>query len=79
MIKKKTCLLINIAIPDYSNFSTKETEKPRKYKDLEMDVRRMWKVRIKIVPIIIGALGKIKKGLDQNLQLLPGQNCKVLG
>jgi len=31
----------------------------------------MWKVRIKIVPVINGALGKIKKGLDQNLQLLP--------
>jgi hypothetical protein len=26
----------------------------------------------KIVPIIIGALGTIKKGLDQNLQLLQG-------
>ena len=32
----------------------------------------MWKVRIKIVPVMIGALGIIKKGLDQKLQLLPG-------
>jgi len=32
----------------------------------------MWKVRTKILPVIIGALGTIKKGLDQNLQLLPG-------
>jgi len=32
----------------------------------------MWKVRIKIVPVIIGALGTIKMGLDQNLQSLPG-------
>jgi hypothetical protein len=32
----------------------------------------MWKVRTKIVPVIIAALGTIKKGLDQNLQLLPG-------
>ena len=31
----------------------------------------MWKVRTKIVSVIIGALGTIKKGLDQNLQLLP--------
>jgi len=41
-------------------------------KDLEIKVRRMWKARIKIVPVINGALGTIKKGLDQNLQLLPG-------
>jgi len=29
-------------------------------------------VRAKIVQIITEALGRIKKGLDQNLQLLPG-------
>jgi hypothetical protein len=32
----------------------------------------MWKVRTKTVPVITGALGTIKRGLDQNLQLLPG-------
>jgi hypothetical protein len=32
----------------------------------------MWKVGTKIVPIITGALGTIKKGLDQKLQLLLG-------
>jgi len=32
----------------------------------------MWKVRTEIVPVIIGALRTIKKGLDQNLQLLAG-------
>jgi len=29
-------------------------------------------VRTKIVPVVTGTLGTIKKGLDQNLQLLPG-------
>jgi hypothetical protein len=32
----------------------------------------VWKVRIKIVPVVIGALRTIKKGFEQNLQLLPG-------
>ena len=32
----------------------------------------MWTVRTKIVPVITGALGAIKKGIDQKLQLLPG-------
>ena len=35
-------------------------------------VSRMWNVRTKIVPVIIGALGTIRKGLDQDLQSLPG-------
>ena len=32
----------------------------------------MLKVRTKIVPVIFGTLATIKKGLNQNLQLLPG-------
>jgi len=30
----------------------------------------MWKLRTKFVPVIIGAVGTAKKGLDQNLYLL---------
>ena len=70
--KKKTCLLIDIAVPDDSKFNIEETEKLSRYKDLDIAVSRMWKVGTKFVPVIIGALGKIQKGSDQNLQLLPG-------
>jgi hypothetical protein len=42
------------------------------YKDLQIKVSRMWKVGTKIMPVIIGALRTIKKGLHQSLQLLPG-------
>jgi DNA-directed RNA polymerase subunit E'/Rpb7 len=65
--KEKTGLVNHLTIPDDSNVNIKETEKISKGKDLEIEVSRMWKVRIKIVPTITGALGKIKKGLDQNL------------
>jgi glutamyl-tRNA reductase len=64
-------LLIDIAIPDDSDINTKETEKLSKYKDLEIEVSRMGKVRTKIVPIINGALDTITKELDQELQLPP--------
>jgi hypothetical protein len=37
----------------------------------------MWKVRTKIVPIITGVLGTIKKGSDQNLQSLPGHPLAI--
>jgi len=37
----------------------------------------MWNVRTKIVPVIIVALGTIKKGSDQNLQLLPGHPSAI--
>jgi len=50
----------------------KRSEKLSKYKDLEIQVNRMWKVRTKIAPVVTGALGAVKKGLDQNLKFLPG-------
>ena len=37
----------------------------------------MWKVRTKIVPVIIGALGTIRRGLDQNLRLIPGNRSAL--
>ena len=73
MIKKeKICILIDTAIPDDSNINTKETEKLSKYKDLEIEVSRMWKLGTKILPVITGVIRMIKKGLEHSLQLLPG-------
>ena len=50
---------------------TQKTEKLSKYKDLEIEVSRMSKVRTKTVPVIIGALERIKNGPVQNVRLLP--------
>ena len=46
-------------------------------KDLQVEVSRMWKARTKIVPVIIKASGTIKKGLVQNLQVLPGHRSAI--
>jgi hypothetical protein len=46
--------------------------KNKQVQNLEIEISRMWKVRTNIVPVVIGPLGTIKKGSDQNLQLLPG-------
>jgi hypothetical protein len=69
--REETCLLIDTAIPDYSKFNKQKSYKTSKYKNLDVTVSRTWKVSRKIVPVLIGALGIIKKGLDQKLQLLP--------
>jgi len=58
---EKTCLLIDITLPDDSNVSTVETEELSNYRDQQIDVSRMWKVRTNTAPVIIGALGSITK------------------
>jgi carboxypeptidase C (cathepsin A) len=37
--------MIDIAMTDYLNLNTKETEKLNKYKYLEIQVNGLWKVR----------------------------------
>jgi len=56
----------------------KETAKLSQYKELYIAVSRVWKVRTKTVPVTIGALETIKKGLDQNRQLLPGHRSATV-
>ena len=73
--KEKTCLLIDIAIPDISNFNVKLNWKT-KYQDLEIELRRMWNVRTKIV-LIMRTLGAMQKRLERNLQLLPGHPSAI--
>ena len=44
---------------------------------MEINVRKMWKVKTKIVPVFFGALGTIKKGLHKNRQVLPGHPSAI--
>ena len=71
--KTKTCKLIDMAVPSDRNASVKVTEKLSKYKDLEIETSRMWGMRTETIPVIIGALGAIKKGLETYLGRIPGQ------
>jgi len=40
----------------------KKQEKTDKCQDLAMELRRLWKVKTKIIPIVVGALGTVPKG-----------------
>ena len=43
----------------------KEAEKILKRKDLIIEIRRMWNVKAKVIPVIAGATGTISKSLRQ--------------
>ena len=45
----------------------KESEKKDKYLDLARDLKKLWNMKVTIVPIVIGALGTITKGLLKGL------------
>ena len=62
---KKECILIDMAIPSERNTSTKVTEKLSKYKNLEIEISRMWGTKTITVPVVIGALGLVKEGIRE--------------
>jgi len=53
--EKGTCMLIDIAISGDRNVIKKEADKILKYKNLTIEKQRMWNVKTKIIPVIIGA------------------------
>jgi hypothetical protein len=54
-------MIIIIIIPGDRNVIQKESEKILKYKDLTIEIQRMWNVKTRVIPVIIGATGTISK------------------
>ena len=73
--KEKTCTLIDVSVPSDKNIAVKEFDKLSKYKDLEIEIQKMWHLKAKTVPVIVGALGMIKKGCQKHLDKIPGEPC----
>jgi hypothetical protein len=54
-------MLIDVAISGGRNVIKQESEKILKYKYLTIEIQRMWNVKTKLIPVIIGATGTISK------------------
>ena len=61
--EKRECQIIDIAIPGDTRVWRKEEEKMEKYRELGFELGRLWEVRPKVIPIIVGALGTISNRL----------------
>jgi hypothetical protein len=67
-------MLIDVAIPGDRNVIQKEAEKILKYKDLTLEIQRMWNVKTRVIPIIIGAIGTISKSFRKCVSTIPGNH-----
>ena len=72
--KDKTCLLIDMTIPLDTNTSVKTTEKLNKYKDLEIEVKRMWGLKTTTVSVVMGAPWHHQEGYGKLHQQNPWQH-----
>jgi len=67
-------MFIDIAIPGDRNVIKKEAEKILKYKDLTIEIQRMWNVKAKVIPVITGATGTISKSFRKYVNNIPGNH-----
>ena len=65
------CLIIDVACPFDTRVIEKENEKITKYQDLKWELIKIWKVKtIRVIPIVIGALGTISKAFKEYLMTI---------
>jgi len=71
--EKGTCMLIDVAISGDSNVIKKEIEKILKYKDLTIEIQRLWNVKTNVIPVIIGATGTVSRSFRKYVSNIPGK------
>jgi hypothetical protein len=67
-------MVISIAISGDRNVIEKEAVKILEYKDLTIEIQRMWNVKTNVIPVIIGATETISKSFRKYLSIVSGKH-----
>jgi len=63
-----------LAVSGDRNVIKRGAKKILKYKDLTTEIQRMWNVKTKVIPVIIGATGTISKSFIKYVSNIPGKH-----
>ena len=66
--KKRTCRIVDFAVPADHRVKLKESEKNDKYLDLARVLKKLWNMKVMIIPIVTGVLGTDTKWLLTGLE-----------
>ena len=66
--KKKIGKIVDFAVPADHRIKLKEYEKRNKYLDLARELKKLWNMKVTIIPIVIGAFGTVTKWLLKGLE-----------
>ena len=66
--KKKIYKIVDFAVPADHRIKLKECEKRDKYLDLARELKKIWNIKVTILPIVIGAFVTVTKGLLKGLK-----------
>ena len=65
---KRICKIVDFAVTADHTVKLKECEKKDKYLDLARELKKLWNMKVTIIPIVIGAFGTVTKGLLKGLE-----------
>ena len=54
---------MDFAVPTDHIVKPKESEKRDKYQDLAREFKKLWSMKVTVIPLVIGALGTLVQGL----------------
>ena len=66
--KHHECQIIDFAIPYDTRVDDKEVEKIEKYLDLTRERKKVWNMKVIVVPLVVGALGTPAKEQEKRLK-----------
>ena len=66
--KERSCKITDFAVPGDSRVEKKEKDKIGKYQDLGRELQKIWNVKVKIIPLVVGSLGAIPKQFGKRLK-----------
>ena len=67
-IKKRVYWIGEFAVPVDHWIKLKESEKKDKYLDLAKELKKLWNIKMMVIPIVTGALSTVTKGLIKGLE-----------
>ena len=68
--KKRTCKIVDFAVPANHRIKLKECEKKATYIYLARELKKTWNMQVTNIPIVNGAFGTVTKGLLKGLEQL---------
>ena len=62
---KYECKIIDFTCPSDSRIEGREKDKMKGYDDLKRELKKIWDMPMKVIPVVVGALGITPKKLKQ--------------
>ena len=66
--EERSCKIIDFAVSGDSRIAEKEKDKIERYQDLGRELQKIWNVKVKIIPLVVGSLDTILKQFGNRLK-----------